>query len=73
MKTEVMEPKRLVIMETEAEDEEAAGRIQDTEVSDCHEAVRQTTPPTNMLGVKSMVAKLIPDTVKLVRPDWGEL
>ena len=44
-----------------------------TEVTDVQELVLHTTPVTNMLGVKSTVAKLNPETVKLVTPDASRL
>ena len=46
---------------------------QRTEVMDFQLLVPHTTPLTNMLGVKSTVPKLKPDTVKLAMPDGARL
>jgi hypothetical protein len=43
------------------------------DVKDVQELVIHTTPLTNMLGVMLTVAKLNPDTVKLVIPDGTRL
>ena len=59
--------------DTERDVEDDDGDEQVTEVIDVQELVLHTTPATKTLGVKSTVAKLKPETVKLVMPDGTTL